>query len=308
MNPFDLAGPEFLLFYLVLLIVAHLAYQPILHALLGDAASKYERPSGFELANLDPYLIAYLRGREAETARVAIVSLVDRLLLKIEGDSLQALPDAEDKVSRPLERQLLRFFASKKKASLIYTHSKFNASCADLREELVSRGLTLSTEQANPASLLRFVLIVGMIAVSIAKIVSALERGHYNIGFLIVLTVIATLSFFLRKSVVRTEKGAFALRELQAQFARLRDRSEQIPLGGASRELILLTAVFGVTALPTAALAGVEPLFPAQFSPSSSSGSSCGGTSCSGSSSCGSSSGSSCGGGGCGGCGGGGCG
>ena len=67
MSPFDLTGPEFLLFYLVfggLILVALLFWRNM---------SAEPEPPAMNLA--DPYLIAYMRGeKEWEALRVATVS------------------------------------------------------------------------------------------------------------------------------------------------------------------------------------------------------------------------------------------
>src|SRR5437588_12837497 len=99
MNPLDLRGPEFLLFYLFLI-----ALTPIALMILRRAAEAGDAPK-MELA--DPYLIAYLRGGENETLRVAIVSLIDRGLLVANGTTItRANQAAANAVRRPIEKLL----------------------------------------------------------------------------------------------------------------------------------------------------------------------------------------------------------
>ena len=81
MNPFDLSGPEFLVFYLSLAAV-------VIGALvLWRRASESAGAPKIDLA--DPYLIAYLRGGENEALRVALVSLIDRGLLIVNGTQIK---------------------------------------------------------------------------------------------------------------------------------------------------------------------------------------------------------------------------
>jgi hypothetical protein len=131
------------------------------------------------------------------------------------------------------------------------------------------------------------------------KICLAVERGHHNVAFLFLLAIAASLTMAKRKAPVRTPRGDGLLADLKTRFHRLEKRAEDIKLGGASRELVILAAVFGMTALPLELHAQMGALFPRAMASagSGSCGSSCG-SSCSSSSSCG---GSSCGGGGCGG-------
>src|SRR5262249_61449642 len=77
MNPFDLRGPEFLLFYLCFSLVVIIAIDFLRRRAESGASPKIDLG--------DPYLIAYLRGGESEAFRVAVISLVDRGILGI-GD------------------------------------------------------------------------------------------------------------------------------------------------------------------------------------------------------------------------------
>ena len=69
-NPLELTGPNFLIFY-TLLGTLVLALMYLLRRLSESGAVPRVDYS-------DPYLIAYLRGGELETMRVAAVSLIDR--------------------------------------------------------------------------------------------------------------------------------------------------------------------------------------------------------------------------------------
>lgn len=100
MNPFDLSGPEFLFFFIGLSALAIVA--------LVVTRKIAERSAAPKLDLSDPYLIAYLRGAEPETLRVAAVSLIDRGLLVATGTQLQAAEKASpDAVRRPIEKELL---------------------------------------------------------------------------------------------------------------------------------------------------------------------------------------------------------
>jgi uncharacterized protein (TIGR04222 family) len=295
MNPFDLPGPQFLLFYLALVVVVQLAWRPLLR-LLGqpadDGAHALPPPA---LGSLDPYLVAYLRGQETETARVAIISLLDRGLLRAEGENLTAAPGNEGKVGRPLEREILRAFATSAKAATIFKHAGFGAACAGLRDELRRLGLLAGAGARLQIGLLRLVAVAVLAGVAITKIAVAIERGRSNFGFLVILGLIACIVTLGRASAQRTRRGDAYLEALQDRFAGLKDRAGTIKRGGATHELVVLAAIFGMASLPAFALADAEALFPRAMQ-NASGGGSCG-SSC-GSSSCG---GSSCGGGGCGG-------
>jgi uncharacterized protein (TIGR04222 family) len=301
MNPFDLTGPEFLVFYIALAAGVHLLWRPLV-GILGAGADAVAGPEGhFNLANLDPYLIAYLRGQEAETARVAIISLLDRGLLHRESEELIAEPGAGDKVHRPLERAILQVFADKEKASSIFKDAAFRSACVGLEAELSRLGLLPSLAGKSRILLLRLASMVLLVGVAFTKIKVAFERGHPNVGFLVILAFASVILMLGRKAPKQTRTGERLLRELRERFDHLKSRADDIELGGVSRDLVLLAAIFGMAMLPELVLAQAEALFPRAVHSAGVAGSSCGsscGTSCGTSSSCG---GSSCGGGGCGG-------
>src|SRR5882724_2625482 len=104
-NPFDLAGPEFLQFYLLLMLCVVAAV-----VLLRRAAEAGD-PAPVNLS--DPYQIAFLRGGSLEVARLATVSLLDRGFLHLDGTNLAADEKKPASVLKvPIEQQVLGVFAS----------------------------------------------------------------------------------------------------------------------------------------------------------------------------------------------------
>ena len=105
MSPFDLRGPQFLVFYLILgTLVVTLLF--MLRRLIDPAGA-------VKVDMSDPYLIAFLRGGKDELVRVATISLVHRKLLQV-SDTLVSVtsPGVADGVRIPIERQLLLYFAN----------------------------------------------------------------------------------------------------------------------------------------------------------------------------------------------------
>ena len=83
MTPFDLRGPEFLVFYV--LLAAGLLW------LCSARRTNREDAGGAALPRLeDPYLIAYLRGGREAAIETALVSLVDRKFITVENDQMVA--------------------------------------------------------------------------------------------------------------------------------------------------------------------------------------------------------------------------
>jgi uncharacterized protein (TIGR04222 family) len=296
MNPFDLTGPQFLVFYLGLSALVIIAL-----VLTRKYTESFRAP---KLDLSDPYLIAYLRGSAPEALRVAAVSLIDRGLLVATGTQLKTAEKASpDAVRRPIEKELLHRFKRADEAIVIFDDSRLRATCKPFEQTLKNAGL-LPNEQIQNSRLTRLLIacvIVG--GVGSIKLLVALARGRTNVWFLVILMV-ATLVIAFKLSFPRlTESGKAMIADLQNLYSGLKDRALLLPTGGATIEPMMLAAVFGVGALAGPSFAYMHSLFPRATANQQQAGwsSSCG-SSCSSVASCGSSDGGSgCGGGGCGG-------
>jgi len=291
MNPFGLNGPAFLLFYLVLAVAVIAARILLRRTVEGGPTPRVKLT--------DPYLIAHLRGGRNEALRVAAVSLIDRQLLNVSGAKLT--PAASSSlVRRPIEKAMMTFCASGPEASTMFTSPRLLAETDVYQRELEGHGLLPSVGD----KIARFALTIGSVAllafVAGIRIVQALSRGHSNLFFLCLMVVAACGVAAALHGGRRTLRGEAFLGDLKILFESLRQRRVHLKAGGATSELALFAAVWGISSLPERAFPHGSTLFPKATSTSSSTSGSCG-------SACGSSCGSSCGGGcggGCGGCGG----
>src|SRR5271170_8113579 len=89
MNPFELYGPDFLYFYALLGGAAILALWLLRRGSDGDAPAL----GGAAGLTADAYMIAYLRGGEAELVRVTALSLFDRGFLSAPALAQNVAPD-----------------------------------------------------------------------------------------------------------------------------------------------------------------------------------------------------------------------
>lgn len=270
MNPFDLPGPQFLLFYTVFsgIVLGALVFWRR-HAELSAS------PARIDLS--DPYLIAYLRGGKTEVLRVAKHSTSDHASRMLETDGLNKACESYDKTLR--------------RAQL-------------LPDAYVTRARFVRLAYA--------IVLLGGVAV--IKIFLALSAGRTNVGFLIILTVVAITVASVISFPRLTESGKAMIEDVKSLYSGLRGGAVSLNAGGPAVEPMMMAAVFGVGALSTY---GMDQQFadsrkkkadgscssdPGCGSDSSSSSSCSGGSSsCSSGSSCGGGSGC---GGGCGGCGG----
>ena len=292
-NPLDLPGPEFLVFYtLFALVTLGLLY-------VARAAGESGAPPRIDTG--DPYLIAYLRGGRHAALRVATITLIDRGLLVADVVTRTVVAPAQVTTPRhPIEQALVRHFEQSHLATTVFGNDALTAACAEYERRLAALGLIPDGARRSARRRLLAGALVVLVGLSVAKVSVAFARGRSNVLFLVMLTLVAGVLAAWVATPRLTSRGRALVADLRRLFARLRARAPSVSPGGASADVALLAAVFGIAALPRSVFPYARLLYPK----ATSGGSSGGWSSCS--SSCGSSS--SCGGGGsgCGGCGGGG--
>ena len=200
-NPLDLHGPEFLVFYVAV---------GILTLLFGRIWFKHQgSQSAVPRLNLtDPYEIALLRGGENEAIGVAALSLVDRGLLSISEDELQTKNrSAVDHARRPIEKAILSKYLLPGKAHSMYTDKFLIDACAEYRTALSQHSLIANDavfEARRPILWLGLFILVGLAG---AKVFVALQRSRPNIMFLNILTVAFVFLLFKFYKEERTGLG-----------------------------------------------------------------------------------------------------
>ena len=289
MNPFDWRGPQFLFFYAVLAIVVMI----VVRILRNRREAELQGYRGTPIH--DPYAIAFLRGGKHELVRVAIVSMVDRGLLWVRDEQVvTTVVGRSTSVRRRIEKDLLAFCEAPREAKELFAGATFDVAGAEIEFELARMGLMPDEETKAARRTLFFAGAAVLLFFSLVKIAVALSRGRTNVAFLILFTLVA-LGLTLRAAIVgRTARGEAFLKELENLFRSLKLRAKELRPGGATSEVAMLAAVWGVAALPGETFGWSDKMFKKA---ATSSGGSCG-------SSCGSGCGGGCGGGGCGGCGG----
>ena len=298
MFPFNLTGPQFLLFYAAFAAVVILVHR-WMHVSVRPASSDTARAQ-LDALTADPYRIACLREGPEEAVRVAVVNLVDRDLLATSGAGAALRPtkkaDAESQ-RRALDQVILvRCQRAALKPADIVKDREVLAAAAQIETDLRGSGLLLSDEEKAARAGARKVVLLLLAGVALARLLQALLASRSNVLLLIVFAGVACLWAWKLPTARISPLGQRALSSLQTLMQRLKDRATRVMPGGATNEAVLFAAVFGIHALPAEAFPFVERTYPKPKSSSDSGGGSDGGGS-SDSSGCG-------GGGGCGGCGG----
>lgn len=290
MNPFDLRGPEFLLFYLALGA-----------AVLGVVILRRRRmePRGpLQRRLTDPLAIAYLRGGKGGATSVACLDLFERGALRGQGDLMYARKDARPAPVAPLESAVLRVAAVPARFSQIVRDPRVREALDLLRLDLEKEGL-LPDRVQKVSRWLSGLTGIGLLAgVAWTKVDVALGRGKTNLGFLVILWLLFTILLLWKANPRRTPRGQRVLEDLGELLAKTRDHPPRVKGQTAyvTNDLLLIAAVYGMTALPMSIQNAHARTLPA-VGDSTSSWGGCGGGGCGGGG---------CGGGGCGGCGGGG--
>jgi len=312
MNPFELYGPEFLLFYFCFSLAVVIAI-----VFFRRRAESGHAPR-IDLG--DPYLIAYLRGGEDEALRVAVISLVDRGMLVMDGNLIRRADHVTSGMAKyPIEYEALKKFdilgeeASVFEAASVLKDDNLRSALQPYRHKLERAGLMPDANVRHDRRMRLLLALTALGAAGAIKIQIGLSLGK-PVAFLVVIMIAAMIIAAAISFPRLTARGDATLEDVTNLYAGLRTQVNSISPGSATAELAMFAAVFGVGALAATPFAYAEDLFHRKKNEYSSwscgsSGSSCGSSDAS-SSSGSSDGGSSCGGGGGGGggCGGGGCG
>jgi uncharacterized protein (TIGR04222 family) len=335
-NPIaNMSGPDFLALYLLAIILSAITC----YILVKLVDPSRQLPPLNLPQEIDPYEIAYLRHQEEEVVRVVVINLTQRQYLKIDAPKCIELVDSIKEASiqhnldhpsldllEPLEKAV---FAHCKYTQLSALANKTNPSTQQLLDEIKKLcqpyKLKLRTHQLIPgpawnvkANQIKLFLISSLVFIASYKIILALIKGHYNVGFLIFLTLVAIPTILLSGRIgCLTYRGRNYLEELKLVCTKFKNglpakdskttsavnsNLAPLPVVGIVDPWTVTTAVgiFGVGVLASTELNAYNTLYRVNSLSDTTTGGGCG-TSCS---SC-SSGGGGCGGGGCGGCGGG---
>src|SRR5436190_9244892 len=113
MNPFELYGPQFLVFYAV--------FAAVVVAILAVVRRQAEAGPPPAINLEDPYMVSYLRGGANEALRLATISLIDRRLLEIDGNQIRPGRSVDAQVAhRSIERAVMSHFKTGAEAKSIF--------------------------------------------------------------------------------------------------------------------------------------------------------------------------------------------
>jgi uncharacterized protein (TIGR04222 family) len=295
-----LRGPEFLFLYSVLSVLtigACVLWARRLDPISGMIAFP-SRPT----ANSDPFEIAWLREGLAGVLVTALFTLRQRGAIALSNDTI-ARTDARHPIDHPAQRAVYDAVAAPRRLSELRTDRVLKGAldrvAAGYASKFAFAGLATSPTERRRAFTALGAGLTAILGLGLFKVVAAISTGHYNVAFLIVLALVASIALTVACWPRRLNgRGRAFVRDLKNEYGAWATSAGSAP---AADVLPLYVALLGTGVLASTEFADVDRAR-ASLVPGSSSGGSDGGG-CGSSSSC--SSGGGCGGGGCGGCGGG---
>jgi len=257
MNPFQWSPWSYALFYVAAAVVISLVARIIQRRRELEDTVHRASPIG------DPYLIALLRGGSPELLRVAIVSLIERGLLTVDGDAVQTTDAGRRaKPGRRIERQLLEFFEERRESREVFASPMFDATVAEDEAELARMHLMPTREVQDARWRVFRTAAVVLLCFPIARVFMTLVDTMEEIIFLAFLPLGAIAMLLPATLRRRTAGGDAFLGDVRNLFQSLKLRAPQFRGGGATPELVMLAAVWGVAILPKESFPWVRELFP----------------------------------------------
>jgi uncharacterized protein (TIGR04222 family) len=251
MFPFDLRGPQFLAFYVLLLLGGFLAACVVRRKMRQpeDEGSPPDR-------DLDPYALAYLAGGGKRAADTVIAHLVERgdLVYESTAQFLHKNTQAAAHGSLHPFESILYDSLPDEGRSLRSVHQQAWLTANELfTKELRERELLIPSSRSNQFVMLAFLVLGLVLAVGLAKF-SIGVQSQRPVGYLMLLLFAGTMGtiFFLKsmRKVTRTLRGEHVLEALRRQNAALFTTAQsQDKTWFPEKESLTLMGLFGLTAL-----------------------------------------------------------
>ena len=138
---------------------------------------------------LDPYEIAYLRDGPAGAISVAMVSLLERGHLTTNDEMLISVVASETRLPK-LERTIVDYFQAQGWPKAAIANEELRLATLEQAQSLAEKGLL--PDRRHRARLTWAALGI-LTSVAVLKLMLAWSRGRQNVGFLIMLWLVAVV-------------------------------------------------------------------------------------------------------------------
>jgi len=244
MNPLDWTGPQFLAMYVPLLVVGY-----VVSWRLGRPPREPEVEPRELGKRLEPFEVALLKG--FKTFRDAVVAaLVHRQVFHLKGEELY--PNEKPPTGMTRLEQSLHRAARGRPLSHSEMELLLEDEAAPLREQLIRKGLLVSTAEAHARRRVPSLVFGAVLALGVVKCIVGLVRER-PVGLLFLLLIASGMGWFtlFKMKRGRTPLGDKTLSALASEHEALRTTTSSegsLPtLSGA--EVGLAVALFGTSAL-----------------------------------------------------------
>jgi uncharacterized protein (TIGR04222 family) len=285
-SPFDLSGPDFLLFYVVLMagvLVAAAFWRRALRDTENYQPPSQREPDGYELA--------YLNGGEALAVNAAVVSLAQQKVLKVTGTPAELAVTGElSAEAHPLERAVVTGVGSSLCTKLAELRPALEQPIGAVVEAARRQGWALTeVQQARARWWPALVALVGPV-IGIIKVMVGLHRDRpVALLLMLVLASLVAIGVLIGRRPRTTRAGDELLRRMRERYATM--RGPAVINSPATPAMVpLALGLFGLAVLADTSMADMRKNLgppPGSSGCGSSCGSSGGGSSCGGSSGCG---------------------
>lgn len=319
MNPLDLNGPEFLLFYLIygvaILVLARMARSRVIDQTKPFLSARWA--PGIYPREEDAYAIALLRGGPTEAARTLLGQLMSTGHAQVEDGKVhvsRSIFDG-DRSLRPIEVDAWNALDNDSPVDVTTAESRVREAVQPRLDEiwgqLASEGLLAPPKEISALRKSQLVYGLLIVGVGLLKLLVALSRDRTNVGFLSLLLIGFTVAVLILLRPPRRRPAQEYLLWLHQAHHGLLGWTEKRRRN--TEETALMIGIYGLAAIPplapfyTSLQPPAQSQDPRKRQAADSGGGGCGSGSSDSSGGGGDGGGSSCGGGGgCGGCGGGG--
>jgi uncharacterized protein (TIGR04222 family) len=229
LGPFDLKGPEFLVLYGLLFVVAVIA---------GIAIPRWLKPAGTTGSLTDPDQAAYLAGSEQRFAETVVARLLAERAVELVGKSLTIV--APDAGRTKGELAVLRLSSP---APWSAVSGALHAPAQALKARLEERGLLMRGPEIARMRLYQTLPYALLLCCGVAKWMVGVSRNKpvSILTFVLVATAIVAL---MRYAVVDRQTRAG-----RAALANAQERESRLKLAPMSQETGMAVALFGTSVL-----------------------------------------------------------
>ncbi len=235
-------GPLFLVLY-ALVIIATIIFLKIISRFV-DNTDKL--PSPIIPNEVDPFEIAYLRGKEEEMARSVIFSLIQKKQIEISEDqSTIKRINAEAGANRitKIEQITISWLGNQRSTKEVFGKSglvkQLESYGMAYKQKLEQQEMLVSSATKWKFTILKWIGIFAIWGIGFYKILAALINGKYNVALILVFGLTGFIVILFLSMPRISKLGSDYLERLQLTFSNLRSTVQNLSSENAAQNTTL---------------------------------------------------------------------